>query len=74
MLRGNKTKNKILPLAIIWIDLVDILLSEVSQTENDKFDKYHYDVESKTKQNQNIFKETETKRMVTRGERNGGMI
>ena len=29
-------KNEILPLAIIWMDLGSIILSEVSQTEKDK--------------------------------------
>ena len=30
-------ENKILPLAIIWIDLESIILSERSQTEKDKY-------------------------------------
>ena len=30
-------KNKILPLAAIWMDLEGIMLSETSQTEKDKY-------------------------------------
>ena len=30
-------KNEILPFAIMWMDLDDIMLSEVSQTEIDKY-------------------------------------
>ena len=30
-------KNEILPFAAIWMDLVGILLSEISQTEKDKY-------------------------------------
>ena len=30
-------KNEIRPFAATWIDLQDIILSEVSQTENDKY-------------------------------------
>ena len=30
-------KNEILPLAATWIDLEGIMLSEVSQTEKDKY-------------------------------------
>jgi len=29
-------KNEILPLAVTWVDLLIIILSEVSQTEKDK--------------------------------------
>ena len=31
------TKNEILPLATTWIDLEGIMLSEISQTEEDKY-------------------------------------
>ena len=31
-----KKKNKILPFATTWMDLEDIMLSEMSQTEEDK--------------------------------------
>ena len=34
---GIKKKNEILPFATIWMDLEGILLSEVSQTEKDKY-------------------------------------
>ena len=30
-------KNKILPFAIAWMDLGSIMLSEISQTEKDKY-------------------------------------
>ena len=30
-------KNKILPLAATWMDLEGIMLSEISQTEKDKY-------------------------------------
>ena len=30
-------KNKILPFAATWMDLEDIMLSEISQTEKDKY-------------------------------------
>ena len=30
-------KNKILPFATTWMDLEDIMLSEISQTEKDKY-------------------------------------
>ena len=30
-------KNEILPFVITWLDLEDIMLSEISQTEKDKF-------------------------------------
>ena len=30
-------KNAILPFATTWIDLADIILSEISQTEKDKY-------------------------------------
>ena len=37
-------KNEIMPFAVTWIDLEIIVISEVCQTENDK---YHLHVESK---------------------------
>ena len=30
-------RNEILPFSILWIDLENIMLSEVSQTEKDKY-------------------------------------
>ena len=30
-------KNKIMPFAATWMDLEDIMLSEISQTEKDKY-------------------------------------
>ena len=32
-------KNQIMPLTAIWMDLVSIILSEISQTEKDKYHK-----------------------------------
>ena len=32
-----KKKNEILPFAAIWMDLEGILLSEISQTDEDKY-------------------------------------
>ena len=37
ILLSNKKKNEIMPLAATWMDLVIIILSEVSQTEKDKY-------------------------------------
>ena len=34
-------KNKIMPFAVTWMDLEIIILSEVSQTEKDKYDIAH---------------------------------
>ena len=36
MLLSDK-KNEILPLATMWLDLESILLSEISQTEKEKY-------------------------------------
>ena len=30
-------KNKIMPLAVTWVDLESVILSEVSQTEKEKY-------------------------------------
>ena len=40
-------KNKILPFAATWLDLKDIMLSEISQTEKDKCSMILLPVESK---------------------------
>ena len=37
ILLSNKKKNEIMPFAAIWIDLEKVILSEVSQTEKDKY-------------------------------------
>ena len=34
---STKKKNKILPFAATWMDLEDIMLSEISHTEKDKY-------------------------------------
>ena len=46
ILLGHK-KNGVLPFAATWMDLKDIMLSEISQTEKDKQVWYHLDVDSK---------------------------
>ena len=33
----NHKKNEILPFGTIWMNLQDIMLSEISQTEKDKY-------------------------------------
>ena len=33
----QKTKSEILPFAATWIDLVNIMVSKISQTEEDKY-------------------------------------
>ena len=40
-------KNEIMSFAAIWMDLEIIILSEVSQTEKDRYHMYHLYVESK---------------------------
>ena len=40
-------KNGVLPFVATWMDLKDIVLSEISQTEKDKQVCYHLDVDSK---------------------------
>ena len=42
-------KNVILPFATMWIYLEGIMLSEISQTEKDKYVKYHmWNLKNKT--------------------------
>ena len=43
-------KKEILPCAITWMDLQGIMLSEISQTEKDKYHMTSFIVESKSKQ------------------------
>ena len=38
-------KNEIMPFAATWLDLEVIILSELSQTEKDKYQLYHLYVE-----------------------------
>ena len=67
-------KNEIMPFAATWMDLEIIILSEVSQTEKDK---YHLYVESKKMIQMNLFTkqkwltDIENTLMVTKGERVG---
>ena len=69
-------KNGIMPFAATWMD-VEIILSEVSQKEKDKW--YHMYVESKIWHkwtcwwNRNRLTYIENKLMVTKGEREWGM-
>ena len=49
-----KKKNEIMPFAAIWMDLEIIILSEVSQTEKDKYLMVSY-VESNRKLYKNLF-------------------
>ena len=69
-------KNEILPFAAAWMNIEIIILSEVSQTEKDKYIWHHLYVESKKNwykwtylQNRNRFTDIENKLMVTKGER-----
>ena len=39
-------KKKILPFAIAWVDLENIMLSKISQSEKDKYHMIHSYVES----------------------------
>ena len=60
----NLKKNEILPFAKTWMDIEKIMVSEISQTENDSVWCHLY-VESKT----NVYSQTETenKMVVTNG-------
>ena len=70
----SQEKNKILPLAVTWIDLEGINLSEISHTEKDKYsmmshvesDKYNKLVNITKKRNR--FTDTGNKLVVTSGE------
>ena len=48
-------KNEIMPFAATWMDLQIVILSEVSQTEKDKYHDYHLYVESKNMVQVNLF-------------------
>ena len=71
-------KSEILPLAATWMQLEIIILSEVSQTEKDKYDiTYMWNLKKWYKrtylQNRNRLTDMENKLMVTKGESGGGM-
>ena len=56
-------KNKIMPFAATWMDLEGIMLSEISQTEKDKYCMTHLYVESKNYNKlMNITKKKQTHR------------
>ena len=42
----SRKKRKIMPFAATWMDVEIITLSEVSQTEKDRYHRYHPYVES----------------------------
>ena len=73
-------KRMKMPFATTWMDLGIIILSEVSQTEKDKFMWYHLYVEYKKwykwtyLQNRNRLTDIENKFMVTKGDSDGGEI
>ena len=72
-------KNGILPFATTWVDLEGIMLSEISQTEKDKYI-YHLHVESNkynklvNLKKRNRVPDIENKLVVTSGERGGGGV
>ena len=41
---SSMKKNKVIPPAVQWVDLEIIILSEVSQTEKDKYISLTYDI------------------------------
>ena len=55
-------KKDILPFVTTWMELQDIMLSEISQTEKDKYHSVSHMESKKTK-----ITETETRKVVTRG-------
>lgn len=63
-------KNEILPCVTAWQDLKDILLSEINQSEKDKYHMiYMWNLKSNVnKQNRNRHTDTEIRRVVARGE------
>ena len=64
---------KVLPFAAMWMSLENIMLSEISQTEKDKYCKLsliHRIL--KNKQNESRLTDTENKWVATRGEEGGG--
>ena len=76
MLYYSEKKNELLPSAAIWIDIENIILSEVSQTN---IIWYHLYVESKKNTNETIYKQsrnrlinTENKLMFTKVKREWG--
>uniref|UniRef100_A0A671FEW0 DUF1725 domain-containing protein n=1 Tax=Rhinolophus ferrumequinum TaxID=59479 RepID=A0A671FEW0_RHIFE len=70
-------KNEILPFATTWMDLENIMLSEISQSEKDKYHISHLYLESKEQNKQTniteIDSDTEKKLMDARWEVSWGM-
>ena len=69
------TKNEIMPFSATWMDLEIIILSEVGETEKDKYHMISLYVDSKKRykrtylQNRNRLTDIENKLMVTKGKR-----
>ena len=69
-------KNEIMPFAVTWMDLEIIILSEISQTDKDKYNNHLY-VEHKKMIQINLYTkqrltDIENKFMITKGERGWG--
>ena len=70
-------RNEISPFATTWMVLEVIMLSEISDTEKDKYCVFTYMCNLKNKTNERIYQnrneltDTENKLVVTRGERGG---
>ena len=57
-------KNEILPFASVWMYLETIMLSEVSQMEEDKYSCYHLYVEIKKIKHTNVYNKKETESRI----------
>ena len=72
-------KNEIIPFAATWMDLEIIILSEISQAENNKYHDVTYMCNLERKDtNELTYKreidpQTEKKLIVTKGERGSGI-
>ena len=57
----KKKRKEILPFVVTWIDLVGIILSEISQSQISCDFTHMWNLKKQTKQCENRFKETENK-------------